>query len=113
MTTNLELIKGTSREVFYMTDVDSKLISYITLSDENKVIFDAYVNALKTEFDDKSLSLLVNNSEVAYNQNLDILLVVEDSDLVSTFVTDPIDYSALSADVQTKMTEFINMANSL
>lgn len=113
MTTNLELIKGTSREVYYITDVDSKLIIYTELSTLNKGIFDSYINALKAEFTNKSLAFTVDNTEVVYNQSLDILATVEDADLMDEVVHDDIAFSALAADTQAKMTDFINMANSL
>lgn len=113
MTTNLELIKGTSREVYYITDVDSKLIIYSELSTVNKGVFDAYINALKAEFANKSLAFTVDNTEVIYNQSLDILATVEDGDLEDEVIYDNITFSALATDTQSKMTDFINMANSL
>lgn len=114
MNTNLELNKlPGSKEVYYISDKGSMFITYADLSAENKVIFDEYIAALKTEYSNNLLSFILLNSDAAFNQNLDIIAIVDDNDLSDTFIIDDVEFSALSGDLQTKLTNFINMAESL
>lgn len=114
MTTNLELVKSPDiKHCFYMTDADSKFIEYDALDASGKTIFDELVTALKTEYANDQLSMPITNTDVLANENLDLLFAVNDATLTDDVNTNSVDYPALSADLQNKLSAFVTLANSL
>jgi hypothetical protein len=111
MNTNLELTKDlASRQCVYMTDTGSAVLIHGELEPANQTIFDNLVNALKTEFSNKTLAKPIINTSA----NLDILFAVDDADIdAEDFDTDVTDFAAMTQPTQDAMTAFINMANSL
>ena len=111
MNTNLELTKDlASRQCVYMTDTGSTVIVHSELEPANQTIFDDLVNALKTEFGNKTLAKPITNTSA----NLDILFAVDDADIdANDYDTDVTDFGAMAQSTQDAMTAFINMANSL
>jgi len=111
MNTNLELTKQPGfRQCAYMTDTNSEIIVHSELAPANQTIFDDLVNALKTEFGNRTLAKPITNTSA----NLDILFAVEDADIdAADYDTDVTDFAAMSQPAQDAMTAFINMANSL
>lgn len=112
MNTLLQLAKGDATQLYYITDTDTKLIEYVTLGAENKTIFDSLISSLTSEYGNKVINFPILNSDVLLNKNIDLFITVSDITL-SDIVEEPIDYTSLSGDLQTKLTNFINMAESL
>lgn len=114
MTTNLELVKSPDiKHCFYMTDAESKFIEYDALDAGGKTIFDELVTALKTEYANDQLSMPITNTDGLTNENLDLLFAVNDATLTDNVNTNSADYTALSVDLQNKLSAFVVLANSL